>query len=129
MSGTVVNVARRSVLVVEDEALIRLDLAAALEAHGFDVIEAGDGVTGLDLFRENQQIDAVISDLALPGTMSGYQLVQAIRQERPSCTIIIATGKELRIPEDFDEHVLLEQKPYDPAKIALILRMRDADGI
>jgi CheY-like chemotaxis protein len=129
LNRTVGDEARRSVLVVEDEAIIRLDLVTALTAHGFDVVEAGDAATGLELFRANQQINAVVSDLALPGSMSGYQLVQAVRLERPNCTIIIATGKELRIPEDFDEHVLLEQKPYDAAKIALMLRMGNADHI
>lgn len=121
--------ARLAVLVVEDEAIIRLDLATALAEEGFEVSEAADASAALELFRANPQIEAVIAAIGLPGEMSGFDLIQVIRRERPSCTVILATAKELRIPDEFDEHILLEQKPYDPAKIGHILRMRFADHI
>ena len=119
--------ARPCILLVEDETLIRMDLARELTAQGFEVIEAGDASTGLELFRSRADIEAVVTDIHLPGEMSGYSLIQAVRKDRPGCTVIIATAEKLAMPEDFDEHVLFESKPYDPGKIALILRLRRAD--
>lgn len=121
--------ARCSVLIVEDEPLTRLNLATALVEEGFDVVEAGDAASGIALFRSRRSIEAVVADIGLPGGLSGYELVKAVRQERPGCTVIMATGSPLRMPTDFDEHVLVEPKPYDSAKIALILRMRHSDNI
>lgn len=121
--------ARCSVLLVEDEAITRSNLAEALKAEGFDVHEAGDATSAMTLFRSCRSIDAVVADIGLPGGVSGYELVKAVRQERPGCTVIIATGSALQMPTDFDEHILVESKPYDVAKIALILRMRHSDNI
>ena len=119
--------ARPCVLLVEDEALIRIDLARELTVQGFEVVEAGDALTGLALFRSRPDIEAVVADIHLPGDMSGYSLIQAVRKDRPDCTVIIATAETVAMPGDFDEHVLFESKPYDTGKIALILRLRLAD--
>lgn len=120
---------RPSVLVVEDEALIRLDLARELIASGFEVVEASQGSEAVARFRENGNIDAAVVDIGLPGGMTGYCVVRAMREIRPSCTIILASASDLKMPPDFDEHVLVETKPYDPAKIAHILRMRHAENL
>lgn len=121
--------ARPAVLVVEDQAIIRLDLATELGRSGFEVIEAGDGETGLRLFCEHPEIDAAVLDIDLPGPLNGYDITRAIRRIRPRCTVIIISGMSFVMPADFDEHVVVESKPLDIAKIALVLRMRYADGI
>ena len=108
-------------LVVEDEALIRLDLVAELEAHGFAVLEASEVHAALALFRSCPDLHAAVVDIGLNGEAAGYDLVHAMREERPDCAVIIASGDRLKMPDDFDEHVLVEAKPYDAAKIAVIL--------
>jgi CheY-like chemotaxis protein len=113
-----------TVLVVEDEAITRMALVAELERHGFAVLEAADGRHAVDLFRSNPQIGAAVVDIGLPGEINGYDVVKAIRSERPDLTMIIASGQKLRMPDDFDEHVLVEEKPYDAVKITLILEER-----
>ncbi len=116
-------------LVVEDQAIIRLDLAAELAEHGFEVIEAHDGETGIRLFREHPRISAAVVDIHLPASLNGYDLVRQIRSIRPACTVVIISGSPFVMPDDFAEHVIIESKPLDTAKIALVLRMRFADGI
>ena len=111
-------------LVVEDEAISRMDLVSELGRHGFHVLEAADGRTAIELFRSNPGIAAAVVDIGLPGETTGYDIVKAIRSERPDLTMIIASGQKLRMPEDFDEHVMVEAKPYDAVKIALILEGR-----
>ncbi|MDB5511049.1 MAG: Response regulator receiver protein [Enterovirga sp.] len=129
MSNDLREPGRPAVLVVEDQAIIRLDLAAELTRHGFAVIEAGDAETGIRLFRERSDIDAGVIDIALPGAMNGYDLVREIRSIRPACTVVVISGSDFVMPEDFDEHVVVESKPLDIAKIALVLRMRHAGTI
>lgn len=115
--------------MVEDEAIIRLGVATELRRGGFEVIEAGDGEAGIRLFRGTPGIEAAILDIDLPGPLTGYDVAREIRSIRPDCTILIVSGNNFVMPGDFDEHVIVESKPLDLAKIALILRMSHADGI
>ena len=115
---------RPAVLVVEDQAIVRLDLVTELSEQGFEVIEAGSGDVAFELFQKRPAIDAAVLDIDLPGTRSGYDLAREIRSARPACTVVIISGSRFVMPQDFDEHVIVESKPLDTAKIALILRTR-----
>ena len=120
-----------AVLIVEDEAIIRLALAGELAADGFEVVEASSAEEGLALFRGHPDIPAAVVDVHLPGEMDGYGLVRAIRAEQPSALVIIMSGLEFTPPADFDEHVIIERKPCDVRKIGHILQSwpaRDRTG-
>jgi DNA-binding response OmpR family regulator len=67
------------VLVIDDEAPIRLLCRVNLEAEGMDVIEAADGKTGLDLARE-QQPDVVLLDVMMPG-LDGWRVAEALLED------------------------------------------------
>lgn len=107
---------------MEYEALIRLDLAAELEAHGFAVLEAAAADGAVCLARSHPDLAAVVVNVGTKGDTAGYDLVCAIRRDRPGLLVILACGRELKMPGDFDQHVIVERKPYDPAKIAIILQ-------
>lgn len=118
-----------TVLVVEDQAITRMDLATELIGRGFTVIEAQDGEEGLRRLDEDPSIDAAILDINLPGTVNGYDLARQIRQVRPASLVVIISGQDFVMPADFDEHVIVESKPLDLAKIGIVLSMRYADDI
>ena len=123
----------RSVLIVEDEAIIRMDLVAELEARGFHALEAADGRAAIDLVRSHPNLCGAVVDIGLAGGMTGYDVVRAVRGARPNCTIIITSGRDLKMPDGFEEPVILEAKPYDAVKIAMILgdgpgRLDSSDG-
>jgi len=83
----------RTVLVVEDEANIRILLENTLQRLSLKVLLAAEGEAGLALFRTHRtDIALVISDLHMPG-MDGLELVQAIRRETPDLPIIIMSGR------------------------------------
>lgn len=65
-----------TVLVVEDELNIRKFVAANLKARGFNVLEAPDAETGLDMLQEHQP-EAIVLDIKLPG-MDGWQFLEQI---------------------------------------------------
>jgi PAS domain S-box-containing protein len=81
-----------TVLVVEDEEVLRRAVSKMLRKERFSVLEAGDGTTGANLFRTNEStIDAVLLDLTLPG-MSGREVLNELRRIRPDVKVILTTA-------------------------------------
>src|SRR5918912_3123383 len=79
------------VLVVDDDPLVLTNTAAMLEDLGHEVIEAVSGEQALRVLRRSNGIDLVLTDEIMPG-MKGTQLIEAIRAERPTLKVILATG-------------------------------------
>lgn len=79
------------VLVVDDEAIVRMLVHDVLEDLGYRVLEAAEGDEGLGLLREHADIDLLISDVGLPG-MNGRQLADAARQLYPDLKVLFITG-------------------------------------
>lgn len=82
---------QRTILLVEDDVLIRMGTAEMLRAQGHDVTEAASGEEALTRLREQPSIDLLITDLGLP-RMSGQELAVAARQLRPKLSILLASG-------------------------------------
>ena len=92
----------RTILAVDDDALVLMNTVAMLEDLGHSVLEAYSGKEALELMRQEKSIDLVITDQAMP-QMSGTQLAKIIRQEWPNVNILLATGYADRVPgEDID---------------------------
>ncbi len=83
--------ATRTVLAVDDDALVLMNTAAMLEDLGHKVFQAHSGSAALEILGRERHIDLMIADYAMP-QMTGAQLVEAIRAERPDLPIILATG-------------------------------------
>jgi CheY-like chemotaxis protein len=81
-----------TVLVVDDEASVRLLIVDALEDMGYRVIDAEDGASGLKLLQSEERIDLLVSDVGLPGGMNGRQMAEAGRQLRPDLKVLFITG-------------------------------------
>lgn len=85
-----------TVLIVEDEDVLRQMTKKTLEKRGFEVFEAPNGVEAIDLFCKNKyRIDAVLMDIGLPG-MSGISCLQQILNINPKANIIIASAYSQR---------------------------------
>jgi CheY-like chemotaxis protein len=80
----------RRILVIDDDGVTRLVLAAALRDAGYEVEESGDGAEGLDAFRR-QPADLVVTDLVMP-QQGGLEIVRALRQLDPVLRIIVVSG-------------------------------------
>jgi signal transduction histidine kinase/CheY-like chemotaxis protein len=78
-------------LVVEDQAEVRLQIAATLEEIGCPVIEADDGTAGLKVVESGERLNLLITDVGLPG-VSGRQLAEAARARQPQLPILLITG-------------------------------------
>jgi DNA-binding NtrC family response regulator len=80
------------VLVVDDEPLVRMSLADALREAGFTIIEASNADEALGHLAFRPCIDLVITDVFMPGSMDGLQLVNEIRERGESMAIIVMSG-------------------------------------
>ena len=81
-----------TILVVEDEPLIRMDLAAVLEDMGFQVLEAANADEAIALLEFDPAITTVITDVDMPGTMDGLALTFVVRDRWPPCRLIVVSG-------------------------------------
>ncbi len=82
---------RRTILVVEDEALVRMLLVEALEEEGYAVLEAGDGTVALKTLAAAEGIDLLVTDVGLPG-VNGRQLAEMARAQQPGLKVLFLTG-------------------------------------
>ncbi len=81
-----------TVLVVDDEATVRMLVTEVLEELGFAAIEAADGPSGLKILQSEARIDLLISDVGMPGGMNGRQMADAARVGRPGLKVLFITG-------------------------------------
>jgi DNA-binding response OmpR family regulator len=113
------------ILVVEDEALLRMFVAETLSDWGFQVEEAGNFHEGLDKFRKfGDSLQAAIVDLGLPDK-PGDQLIREIRAVRGDLPIVLATGYASQVFCDriaADPLLQILDKPFEPAGMAAVLR-------
>jgi PAS domain S-box-containing protein len=80
-----------TVLVVEDEPVVRGVILEILHDQGYRTLEAADGPSGLRILRNDKRIDLLITDVGLPG-MNGRQLADQARETRPDLKILFITG-------------------------------------
>jgi len=98
------------VVVVDDDSLVRTNMAAMLEDLGHRVFEASSGQQALEILRRESTADLVITDYAMP-QMTGLQLIQQIRSEWPAMPVILATGYA-ELPRDADPTLPKLAKPF-----------------
>lgn len=80
----------KTILLVEDEILLRDGVQESLEVHGYTVIGAADGVEALD-WLEQTTVSLIITDLVMPN-MNGAEFIQQVRVKYPKLPIIVASG-------------------------------------
>lgn len=110
----------RKVLVVDDETDVA-DLAEMLlSAHGMDAVVAYSGAAALDMLATHPDIDAVISDVMMPG-MNGLELAERITNSYPAVKIILASG--YMAPAMFNGQPLKQLFIAKPYRIDQLLRL------
>lgn len=114
---------QRTVLVVDDDAALRLTVAANLEEDGYVVLEAEDGQQALDLVRDQPAVELVVSDIRMP-RLDGVQAYREIKRLRPELPVVMMTAfaRERLILEAMVEGVFaVVIKPFDTAQLHQVL--------
>ena len=108
-----------TVLLVEDEPMVRAVAERALTRHGYQVITADNGEEALEVLARNEPVDLLISDVVMPG-MDGPTMVEQARQTRPDLKILFMSGyaeEQLRNSLDVD-NVSFLPKPFSVQELA-----------
>ena len=109
------------VLVVEDDNDVRAIVVSQLTSLGYEVAEAGNAHSALDLLRSEAPFDLLFSDVIMPGKMNGVELIQAARELRPDLRVALTTGYSddviQRGGEGIGDYVLV-RKPYKRHELA-----------
>jgi two-component system, response regulator PdtaR len=109
-----------TVLVVEDEPLIRLMVIEELESAGFEVTEAGNADQVIAVLEARHDIRLVFTDIDMPGSMDGLKLAAAVRDRWPPVHIIMTTGKAR--PLEIPPNALFIPKPYLSDAVVVAMR-------
>lgn len=110
-----------TVLVIDDEEMVRHTAIQMLERRGFRTLTAADGQEGLEVFEQHRdEIDLILLDHSMP-RMSGQETLQALRQLDVSLPIVIITGFPTRL-KDFVGATDLVQKPFSLDGLAGLIR-------
>jgi CheY-like chemotaxis protein len=110
------------ILVVEDEALIRIGAVQMLEEAGFAAVEAsnaGDAIRILDL---RSDIRAVFTDINLPGTLDGMRLARLVRRRWPPIHLILTSGLVSPKEEELPANGRFIRKPYEIDHVIATIR-------
>jgi CheY-like chemotaxis protein len=115
------DAARRPVvLVVEDEILMRSAVAEELREAGFTVLEAADALEAMAVLASGDPVDAVFTDIQMPGPMDGLGLAQWIGRHRPGLCVLLTSGAALHATRPADASFL--PKPYTGPLVVTQLR-------
>jgi len=81
-----------TVLVIDDEEIVRMLIVDVLEENGYAVLQASDGPSGLKILQSDARVDLLITDVGLPGGMNGRQVADLARLSRPDLKVLFITG-------------------------------------
>jgi two-component system, response regulator PdtaR len=113
-----------TILMVEDEALVRMVMAEEFRAGGFRVIECATADEALELLRARMHIDLLFTDVRLPGELDGIELAQEARRLNPSLPVIVASAHLAAAKAAQFDAFLAKPFPFEAA-LALIKRLID----
>ena len=126
------QLAARTILVVDDEVLVRLAIAEYLRDCGFTVHEAAHADEAITvLTTATVSVDLVFSDVQMPaGSMDGFGLARWVAANQPGVTVILTSGASQAVQRaaDLCQHGPLLAKPYDEAEVLARIRRSLADS-
>jgi two-component system, response regulator PdtaR len=110
------------VLVVEDEALIRMNAVCMIEEAGFAVVEACNADEAIRVLESRDDIQAVFTDINMAGSMDGWKLAHAIRGRWPPLHLIVTSGLSVLSKGKMPLKGRFIGKPYTAAQVTAVLR-------
>jgi CheY-like chemotaxis protein len=114
-----------SILVVEDEPSLRSLARRILQRLGYTVFEAASGIEALAVWKERAgNIDLLLTDLVMPDGLTGHELADQLRAQKPQLKVIFSSGHNDLSRTNFmsrNDGFFLP-KPYEPQRLAQIVR-------
>ena len=112
MTENTTSASRPVVLVVEDEALLRMMAVGIVEEAGMEPVEAEDADAAIQILERRNDVRILFSDIRMPGSMDGIKLADAVRARWPAINIILTSGHCNRTDVDPALADIFFPKPY-----------------
>ncbi|MEY4966031.1 MAG: hypothetical protein RL274_1614 [Pseudomonadota bacterium] len=104
--------AQQTILVVEDEVLIRMTAVATLKDAGFQILEAGNSAQALDMLSRHGEVSILLTDVRMPGPMDGLDLVAQVHHDHPAIRSIVMSAHATAMQASDAGAVGFLRKPY-----------------
>ncbi len=112
-----------AVLVCEDEELVRINTCEGLEQSGLKVLEAADATEALALLDAHPEIQVLVTDVKMPGWMSGIDLARLVEKKWPEISILVTSAYYTADETGLPENMTLYPKPFSPEALAREVRL------
>ena len=113
-----------TILIVEDDELVRELGVEFLSDAGFEILEASNGEEALSLLETNPNITVLFTDINMPGPLDGIALASVAAVQWPHLAIIIGSGKALPRSGGLLSGITFIRKPCDPERVVQLIRER-----
>ncbi|MCM0753409.1 response regulator [Brucella pseudogrignonensis] len=113
----------KTILVVEDEPVLRLVAVADIEDAGMIALEASNGSQALEIPATQPSIDFLFTDIDMPGAIDGVALAKLVQRRYPAIKVILVSGLSTTPQLMLDTPVPFYAKPYDMAHILQHMRL------
>lgn len=113
-----------TILVVEDEFELRTLVCGILKRHGYDVLQAGSGPEAMPIWQEQKgKIHLLFTDMVMPGKMTGHDLADQLKVEKPGLKVIYTSGYSVETKGfPYKRGLNFLQKPFHPAALVKAVR-------
>ena len=113
---------RVTVLVVEDQPFLRMDIVDQLEMADFNVLEAANATLAIELLIANKAISVMFTDIDMPGGIDGLKLAAVVRGRWPPVVIIVTSGLHQVDVIQLPVRARFLSKPYDAGFVISSIR-------
>ena len=107
---------QRTVLVVEDEWLVRDDIATTLRGAGWQVLEANTGEGAMEMLAQSARVDILLTEIQLGGPISGWDVAEAGRVSKPDMAVLYTSGNSADRSRSVTGSRFVD-KPYNVADV------------
>src|SRR5204863_4979869 len=114
-----------TILLVEDEPVLRELARVILRDYQYEVIEAGTGAEAIKIWEQHQgKIDLLLTDMVMPEGMTGRELAEQLKRQKPELKVIYTSGYSADVmgQENGVRDIKFLQKPYPPPELAQAVR-------
>ena len=116
------QVERTTILVVEDEALIRMVSADVLEEAGFRVLEAANAAEAIMIMEGADHVELIFTDIRMPGRMDGLELAAFVHSHWPDVRLLVTSGHIVLADSEIPDGGRFVSKPYDLNRLVAEIR-------
>jgi CheY-like chemotaxis protein len=113
-----------AVLVVEDDELVRLNNCELLEQSGLKVLEASDADEAMALLETHPEIKVLVTDVKMPGWMSGIDLARQAAKKWPDICIMVTSAYYTAEDGDLPDNMTVFPKPFPPEALVKEVKLR-----